>query len=112
MPFEIGEMIGTGGISFPKATWPCKGFSGLQGSQVPLVTAVNVLPLGLHKWALIPTQYNNYAELNNQAIQELDPLKIMFWALVNHKKPTAIDKQAKTLACDDTDSADDGFRRQ
>ena len=99
---------------------------GSQGYSASDCTAVKeVLPLGAQEWALVLAQYNNYAELNNRAIQDLDPLKIKFRALVNHTKPRgdpdcptyvreakatqiAIDKRAEVIACDNGDSEDEG----
>ena len=104
-----------------------KGSQGYSAADcTALVSAVKeVLPLGAQEWALVLTQYNDYAEANNRASRDLDPLKIKFRALVNHTKPTgdpdcpsyvreakstqmAIDKRAEILACDDGDSEDDG----
>ena len=65
----------------------CQGYSAADCTAS--VTAIKeILLLGSHQWVVVLKQYNDYAKLNNQAIQEMDPLKIKFWALVNHSKPT------------------------
>jgi len=100
-----------------------KGLQGYSAADcTALVAAVKqVLPLGSQEWALVLTKYNDYADQNNRATRDLDPLKIKFRALVNHSKPTgdpdcptyvreakstqmAIDKRAEILACDDSKS--------
>ena len=78
-----------------------KGSQGYSAADcITLVEAVKAfLPLGAIEWGFVQDWYNVYATDDNRAPHNLKPLKMKFWVLVNHAKPTG-DPNCPAYVCD------------